>query len=57
MNSYSTSKALELCKPFASTGLPYFLHELVDATSVTREVDKDASHAVNLVDIIGTNFA
>ena len=55
-NAYSKSKGLELCKPFGNTGFPYFLHELVDAIGVTR-VDKDASHAVNLVGMIGMNSA
>lgn len=56
-NSYSKSKALELCKPFGNRGFPYFLHELVDAISITTEVDKDASHTVNLVGMIGMNSA
>lgn len=56
-NTYSKSKALELCKPFGNTGFPNFLYELVDAIDVTREVDKDASHTVNLVGMIGMKSA
>jgi len=56
-NYYSKSKALELCKPFGNTGYPYFLYELVDAIGVAREVDKDASHMVNPVGMIGMNSA
>lgn len=48
---------MKLCKPFDNTGFPYFLHELLDAVSVTREVDKDASHTVSLVSMIGMNSA
>lgn len=56
-NSYNKSKTLELHKAFGNTEFPYFMHELVDTVSVTREVDKDASHTVNRVGMIGMDSA
>lgn len=56
-NSYSESKVLELCKPFGYTGFQHFLHDLVGAIRVTREVDKDVFHTVNLVGMVGMNSA